>query len=191
MGRLLHLDLKREATSRHMYYYGLYSEFDPSDVKRAEELLSISFYDLQCFISNQVAELFGRDLQYSLYDVTNFYTEKDYAYPNEENADRSKKPAIYPALGLKNVSKDPCLTPVMQMGLVIDENGVPVCMDIYRTSKIDTDTFIEKINEIKKEYGMKQAIVISDNDAICSYNADLLCSQGDGYIFFRPLQGEA
>lgn len=40
-------------------------------------------------ISEHVAEQFGRDMQYSFYDVTNYYTEKDFADPDEVYRDRS------------------------------------------------------------------------------------------------------
>ncbi len=64
--------------SRLLNYYGLKSEFDLPDIYRASNQFALVFYDLQRFVSEQVAGHFGRDLQYSFYDVTNYYTEKDF-----------------------------------------------------------------------------------------------------------------
>lgn len=189
MDRILYPASKREAASRLLNYYGLNSEFDLPDIYRALDQFSIIFYDLQRFISEQVGERFGRDLQYSFYDVTNYYTEKDFADPDEEYRDRSGKLVSGPALGQKGVSKEHQLTPIIQMGLFMDGNGVPICMDVFRGNMSDSDTLKENLDGFKKEYGMERTVVVADKGMNCSRNIDLLCSQGDDYVFSQILKG--
>ena len=184
MDRILYPASKREVASRLLNYYGLNSEFDLPDIYRALDQFNIIFYDLQRFISEQVGERFGRDLQYSFYDVTNYYTEKDFAY-----RDRSGKLVSGPALGQKGVSKEHQLTPIIQMGLFMDGNGVPICMDVFRGNMSDSDTLKENLDGFKKEYGMERTVVVADKGMNCSRNIDLLCSQGDGYVFSQILKG--
>ena len=189
MDRILYPASKREAASRLLNYYGLNSEFDLPDIYRALDQFNIIFYDLQRFISEQVGERFGRDLQYSFYDVTNYYTEKDFADPDEEYRDRSGKLVSGPALGQKGVSKEHQLTPIIQMGLFMDGNGVPICMDVFRGNMSDSDTLKENLDGFKKEYSMERTVVVADKGMNCSRNIDLLCSQGDGYVFSQILKG--
>lgn len=189
MDRILYPASKREVASRLLNYYGLNSEFDLPDIYRALDQFNIIFYDLQRFISEQVGERFGRDLQYSFYDVTNYYTEKDFADPDEEYRDRSGKLVSGPALGQKGVSKEHQLTPIIQMGLFMDGNGVPICMDVFRGNMSDSDTLKENLDGFKKEYGMERTVVVADKGMNCSRNIDLLCSQGDGYVFSQILKG--
>ena len=189
MDRILYPASKREAASRLLNYYGLNSEFDLPDIYRALDQFNIIFYDLQRFISEQVGERFGRDLQYSFYDVTNYYTEKDFADPDEEYRDRSGKLVSGPALGQKGVSKEHQLTPIIQMGLFMDGNGVPICMDVFRGNMSDSDTLKENLDGFKKEYGMERTVVVADKGMNCFRNIDLLCSQGDGYVFSQILKG--
>ena len=189
MDRILYPASKRAAASRLLNYYGLNSEFDLPDIYRALDQFALVFYDLQCFISGRVGELFGRDLQYSFYDVTNYYTEKDFADPDEIYRDRSGKLVNGPALGQKGVSKEHQLTPIIQMGLFMDGNGVPVCMDVFRGNMSDSDTLKENLDGFKKEYGMERTVVVADKGMNCSHNIDLLCSQGDGYVFSQILKG--
>lgn len=189
MDRILYPASKREAASRLLNYYGLNSEFDLPDIYRALDQFNIIFYDLQRFISEQVGERFGRDLQYSFYDVTNYYTEKDFADPDEEYRDRSGKLVSGPALGQKGVSKEHQLTPIIQMGLFMDGNGVPICMDVFRGNMSDSDTLKENLDGFKKEYGMERTVVVADKGMNCSRNIDLLCSQGDDYVFSQILKG--
>ncbi len=189
MDRILYPASKREAASRLPNYYGLKSEFDLSDIYRASDQFALVFYDLQRFVSEQVAGQFGRDLQYSFYDVTDYYTEKDFADPDEEYRDRSGNTVSGPALGQKGVSKEHQLTPIIQMGLFMDGNGVPVCMDVFRGNMSDPDTLKENLDGLKKEYGIDRTVVVADKGMNCSHNIDLLCSQGDGYVFSQVLKG--
>ncbi len=189
MDRILYPASKREAASRLLNYYGLKSEFDLPDIYRALDQFALVFYDLQRFVSEQVASHFGRDLQYSFYDVTNYYTEKDFADPDEDYRDRSGNMVSGPALGQKGVSKEHQLTPIIQMGLFMDGNGVPVCMDVFRGNMSDSDTLKENLDGFKKEYGIDRTVVVADKGMNCSHNIDLLCSQGDGYVFSQVLKG--
>lgn len=51
-----------------------------------------------------------------------------------------------PALGQKGVSKEHQLTPIVQMGLFMDGNGIPVCMDLFRGNMSDSDTLKENLD---------------------------------------------
>lgn len=123
------------------------------------------------------------------YDVTNYYTEKDFADPDEIYRSRTGELVDGPALGQKGVSKEHQLTPIVQMGLFIDGNGIPVCMDVFRGNMSDSDTLKENLDGYKKEYGIERTVVVADKGMNCSHNIDLLCSQGDGYVFSQVLKG--
>lgn len=189
MDRILYPASKREAASRLLNYYGLNSEFDLPDIYRALDRFDTVFYDLQRFISERVGDRFGRDLLHSFYDVTNYYTEKDFPDPDEIYRDRQGNLTAGPALGQKGVSKEHRLTPIIQMGLFMDGNGIPVCMDVFRGNMGDSDTLKENLDGFKKEYGIKRTVVVADKGMNCSHNIDLLCSQGDGYVFSQILKG--
>ena len=77
----------------------------------------------------------------------------------------------------------------MQMGLFMDGKEVPICMDVFRGNMSDSDTLKENLDGFKKEYGIERIAVVADKGMNCSNNLDLLCSQGDGYVFSRILKG--
>lgn len=64
------------------------------------------FYELQQYIHEKVESIVGRKLEYSFYDVTNYYTEKDFADPDETYRDRHGNLVTGPALAQKGVSKE-------------------------------------------------------------------------------------
>jgi len=189
LDRILYPASKREAASRLLNYYGLNSEFDLPDIYRALDRFNDFFYELQTYINARVENIVGRQLDYAFYDVTNYYTEKDFADPDEEYLDRDGNTVTGPALGQKGVSKEHRLTPIVQMGLFMDEYGIPVCMDVFRGNMSDSDTLKENLDGFKKEYGIRRTIVVADKGMNCSHNIDLLCSQGDGYVFSQVLKG--
>lgn len=92
MDRLLYPSSKREAASRLLNYYGMRSEFELPDIYRALDQFNGFFYDLQQYLNGKVAALTDRRLEYSFYDVTNYYTEKDFADPDEAYTDRQGRP---------------------------------------------------------------------------------------------------
>lgn len=189
MDRILYPSSKREAASRISNYYGMESEFDLPDIYRALDCFDDFFYELQSHMNQKVEELTGRQLEYAFYDVTNYYTEKDFADAEEEYRDRKGDLVKGPALGQKGVSKEHQLTPIIQMGLFMDGNGIPVCMDVFRGNMSDSDTLKEHLDGFKEEYEIKRTVVVADKGMNCSHNIDLLCSQGDGYVFSQILKG--
>ena len=189
MDRILYPSSKREAASRLFNYYGMENDFELPQVYRALDQFDGFFYELQQYIHEKVESIVGRKLEYSFYDVTNYYTEKDFADPDETYRDRHGNLVTGPALAQKGVSKEHQLTPIIQMGLFIDGNGIPVCMDIFRGNMSDSDTLKENLDGFKKEYGVARTVVVADKGMNCSHNIDLLCSQGDGYVFSQVLKG--
>ena len=187
--RILYPSSKREAASRLLNYYGLQSEFELPDIYRALDQFDHFFYEFQQYLHGKVTGLTDRSLEYSLYDVTNYYTEKDFPDPDETYTDRNGRQTNGPALAQKGVSKEHQLTPVIQMGLFLDGNGIPVCMDVFRGNMSDSDTLKENLDGFKKEYGIRRTVVVADKGMNCSHNIDLLCSQGDGYVFSQVLKG--
>jgi len=75
------------------------------------------------------------------------------------------------------------------MGLFVNANGIPVCMDVFRGNMSDSDTLKENLNGFKAEYGIKRTVVVANKGMNCSHNIDLLCSQGDGCVFSQVLKG--
>lgn len=187
--RILCPSSKRDAASRMMNYYGMENEFSLPDVYRALDHFDVFFYELQAHLNQKVKEIAGRELEHSFYDVTNYYTESDFAAPDEEYTDRNGNKVKGPALGQKGVSKEHRLTPIIQMGLFMDSNAIPVCMDVFRGNMSDSDTLKENLDGFKAEYGISRTIVVADKGMNCSHNIDLLCSQGDGYVFSQILKG--
>lgn len=102
--------------------------------------------DLQAFLHKQVSASYSRDCSLVFYDVTNYYFEID-----EE--DDVKKVGM---------SKQKQTTPIIQMGLFIDSNGLPICYKLFPGNTADTSTLIPIVNEMKLRYSLGRVILTAD-----------------------------
>lgn len=129
--------------------------------------------DLQAFLHKQVSASYSRDCSLVFYDVTNYYFEID-----EE--DDVKKVGM---------SKQKQTTPIVQMGLFIDSNGLPICYKLFPGNTADTSTLIPIVNEMKLRYSLGRVILTADKGLNSGKNLAYLVKRGDGYIVSQKIRG--
>ena len=129
--------------------------------------------DLQAFLHKQVSASYSRDCSLVFYDVTNYYFEID-----EE--DDVKKVGM---------SKQKQTTPIIQMGLFIDSNGLPICYKLFPGNTADTSTLIPIVNEMKLRYSLGRVILTADKGLNSGKNLAYLVKRGDGYIVSQKIRG--
>lgn len=129
--------------------------------------------DLQAFLHKEVSASYARDCSLVFYDVTNYYFETD----REDDLKRI------------GVSKENRKSPIVQMGLFIDRNGLPICYRLFPGNTSDTSTLIPVVGEMKANYGLGRVILTADKGLNSGNNLAYLVSQGDGYIVSQKLRG--
>lgn len=129
--------------------------------------------DLQAFLHKEVSESYARDCSLVFYDVTNYYFETDM----EDDLKRI------------GVSKENRKSPIVQMGLFIDKNGLPICYKLFSGNTADTSTLIPIVGEMKDRYGLGRVILTADKGLNSGKNLAYLVNHGDGYIVSQKLRG--
>ena len=99
--------------------------FSLDDVYRALDYFNRYSLELQKHLHARVSSLLGRNSEKAYYDVTNYYFE--IPYEDEDGTDTERK-----VKRKRGPSKEHRKDPIIQMGLFMDGNGVPVCMDVFR-----------------------------------------------------------
>lgn len=173
--RILAPDSKRASTQRQSAFYGWDPQLEVSDVYRALDHMAKFSAALQQHLDTRVKTLIGRDLKYAFYDVTNYFFEID--FPDEEGERR------------RGVSKEHRIDPIVQMGLFIDENGLPVSMSLFPGNTSETLTLQPVMTEVKKAYGMQRLVVVADKGLNSARNIDMISQHGDGYVVSQILRG--
>lgn len=127
-------------------------------------------------LNNIVKEKIGRENEYALYDCTNYYCETDFA-----DVDGLRK---------KGISKEHRTEPIIQMGLFIDSNALPVSFSMFPGNTADTYTIREVMNGINENYGFKHIIIVGDKGFNSRENMTRIVNDGNGFVFSTKLRGQ-
>ena len=175
--RILNPASKRHTTQTMRNFYGNALDFELADVYRSLDKFSDLSTNIQKYINNRIVNLIGRKFDYGFYDVTNYYCEVD--FPDEDGGLRQR-----------GVSKEHRTDPIIQFGLFMDENSLPVCMSIFPGNTSDSLTFQPTMNKIKENYSLKKIIAVADKGMNSSKNIDYLVNNGNGFVFSQILKGK-
>jgi len=175
--RILNPASKRHTTQTMRNFYGNELDFELADVYRSLDKFSDLNSNIQKYINDKIVNLIGRKFDYGFYDVTNYYCEVD--FPDEDGGLRQR-----------GVSKEHRTDPIIQFGLFMDENSLPVCMSIFPGNTSDSLTFQPTMNKIKENYSLKKIIAVADKGMNSSKNIDYLVNNGNGFVFSQILKGK-
>ena len=128
---------------------------------------------LQLHLHRQMKKKFGRNTELVYYDVTNYYFEID-------KQDELRK---------KGVSKEHRPDPIVQMGLLMDTNGIPIMYDLFPGNTNDCSTLIPILDKIKKDYEIGRTIVVADKGINTADNIAFNLVRGDGYVYSQTVRG--
>ncbi len=129
--------------------------------------------DLQTWLNEAVKKQYGRNQEYAYYDVTNYYFEID-----EEDELRRRGP-----------SKEHRPNPIIQMGLLIDSQGLPLAYHLFPGNQSEKLSLNPLLNRLKEDYGLGRLVVVADKGLNCGDNIACQLAQGNGYIYSQSIRG--
>lgn len=138
-------------------------------------------------INTSMVKNYHRTTKKIYYDVTNFFFEID-----EPDLDRTLSDGtIDPALRKNGVCKEERKLPIVQMGLLMDEQGVPISMECFPGNTLDhqtlTASFSHSVDPVKNRDARFVYVCdkgIGKGDAIV-----YAISHGVGYLTSRTVRG--
>ena len=175
--RILNPDSKRATFQNIQSFYRYFDDYSLDDVYRSLDVFDKYKIELQKYINDRIKEIIGRDSSYAYYDVTNYYNEID--FPKDENDLRQR-----------GVSKEHRVDPIIQLGLFIDSNGIPISMSLFRGNTSDTKTLQPVMQEIKSNYGLNRLVVVADKGLNSSSNINYIVNNNDGYVVSQIIRGK-
>lgn len=184
-GRLLN-PASKFATVRqnNNYYEPIISDFNPDNVYDTLDFIYDNKDKIIRRINTNLVKKAGRSPETIYYDVTNFYYEID--DPDEdvldENGDVIKK-------GLRKIGvcKEERKLPIVQMGLFMDDNGIPIAVESFPGNTLDHLTLRPALKKSIDGLDFSRFILIADR-GICNYmNLLHVKDAGNGYIVSKSL----
>jgi hypothetical protein len=174
VSRLLSPGSKKKAFLERSRYFERFS-FSLADIYRALSHFAKLEIELQKYLNEKINDRYTRDTKTIYYDVTNFYFEID-------RADELRK---------YGKCKEGRHNPIVQMGLAMDSDGIPIHYRLFEGNRLDKETFRSVIGEVRRKYGTGRIVVVADMGIITGDNIYYLTGgkNMNGYVFSFSVRG--
>ena len=151
------------------------TNYSLDDVYRCLSFLNKHKETIQVWINDKIKENYGRDTSLIYYDVTNYYFETD------EQNDFLRK----------GVSKEHRPNPIVQMGLFMDNNAIPLTYELFAGNTNDCLTYRPNFGKIKKQFNLGRVISVADKGMTTGDNIwyTINTPAHDGYVFSMSIRG--
>jgi transposase len=143
------------------------------DVYRALDYFTDYREDIILHLHEQVRIHYKRKTDVVFYDVTNFYFEID-------KEDDFRK---------KGFCKHNTRKPLVQMGLLLDSDAIPITYQLFKGNTHDSQTMMPVLAKTREDYGLGRIIVVADKGLNSGDNIAFLMAKGDGFIFSQKIRG--
>ena len=163
--RLLYPASKKKTYEERNRFFDKF-DFSLDDIYRCLSFFNKQSDSMQLWLHEQVKERYGRNTDLVYYDVTNYYFEID------EQDD----------LRRNGVSKEHRPDPIVQMGLFMDTNGIPINYKLFPGNDPDKTTLIPALGKIQRDYSLGRIIVVADKGMTTGDNVWYILSAKNGYV---------
>jgi len=170
--RLLLPSSKRSSVLNKDRFFGNY-RFTLDDVYNALTHFDAISQGLLKHLHTQVSQAYERQTGLVYYDVTNYYFEID-------NQDELRR---------RGAEKNKRNDPIIQMGLLLDRNGLPISYKIFPGNTHDSQTLMPVLKQAKKDFGIGRIVVVADKALNSGDNIAYNTILGDGYIYSKSIRG--
>lgn len=185
-GRLLN-PASKAATVRQNndYYEPILSEgFNPDNVYDTLTFIYENKDKIIRRINTNLVKKAHRSPQIIYYDVTNFYFEIE--EPDEDILDEDGN-VLEKGRRKMGVCKEERKLPILQMGLFMDDDGIPIAVESFPGNTLDHLTLRPALKRNIDDLDLSRFILIADR-GICNYmNLLHVLDAGNGYIVSKSL----
>lgn len=198
--RILFPGSKRDTYAHRSIYFENFDEFSLDDVYHALDLIDEHQEDLQKWIYEHSGRICERDLSVAYFDCTNYYfdigrsdmdTLGEDGHPIDKNGER-----VDPKYRKRGPEKNHRPDPIVQMGLLMDRNAIPLAYDLFPGNESEKLHMRPIINRVKSEFSDSRIIFVADRGLNTSDNIYFLNghnkgedNQRDGYVYGQSIRG--
>lgn len=200
ISRILFPASKKETYEKRDAFFEEFSGFSLDDVYACLDFIDEHKEELQKWIFGHSQNLVPRDLSVSYYDCTNYYY--DIGHSDQDIFDENGNPVdkkgnkTEKKLRKRGPEKNHRPDPIVEMGLLMDRNGIPVAFDIFPGNESEKVHMLPAIRRLKQQYTSQRIIVVADrglntSDNIYYLNGDNKSENNplDGYVYGQSVRG--
>ena len=136
-------------------------------------------------MNSSISKGIGRNTSMAFYDVTNFFFEIE--DPDEDVLDDDGN-VLESGLRKMGVSKENRKQPIVQMGLFLDDNGIPISIESFPGNTLDHLTLRTAMKNTIDTLNLDRFILVADRGMYSGTNMCHVLNQGDGYIVSKTIK---
>ena len=198
--RALNPGSKRYTLLNKDFFFEPFDDFTLDDIYHALDIIAEHQDALQEWIYEKSKKICARDLSVSYFDCTNYYF--DIGHPDVDTFDEDGNPVD--AKGNKTdvkyrkrgPEKNHRPDPIVEMGLLMDRNGIPVAYDLFPGNESEKVHMRPIVKRVKKDFEDCRIILVADRGLNTSDNIYWLngTNKGDnnsldGYVYGQSVRG--
>lgn len=166
------------------YYEPVLKDFNPDNVYDTLSFIAENKDRIIQRINTNLVKKSERSPEAIYYDVTNFYFEIE--NPDADVYDDDGN-ILVKGQRKMGVCKEERHQPIVQMGLFMDDDGIPIAIESFPGNTLDHLTLRPAIKKTIDNMGFSRFILIADR-GICNYmNLLHLLNAGNGYIVSKSI----
>jgi len=186
-GRLISPASKRSTFYQNdNYWTSMCKTKDPYSIYRSLDVLYEKRVNIIKRMNSEISTSIGRNTDTVFYDVTNFYFETEYADEDELVDGEQVK-----GLRQRGVSKENRKSPIVQMGLFMDSNGIPISFETFAGNALDQTTLRPAMKKTMDHFNLTRFVLVSDRGMISGPNIAHVTKAGNGYIMSKSIKKTA
>ena len=184
-GRIIDPESKWSTMGQNGQYYApLVKSTNPDNVYDALDVIYANRRQIVQRMNTCVSRGIGRSADTVFYDVTNFFFET--ARPDEDFEDADGN--VVAGLRKFGVSKENRRQPIVQLGLFLDGNGIPISFATFPGNTLDHHTLRPAMDEAAGDLGIRRFVLVADRGMYSGTNMYAVREAGNGYIVSKSLR---
>ena len=185
-GRILNPDSKIATLDQNDdYFLPLLKEHNPYNVYDTLDFVHKYKEQIIRRMNTALVKRWHRNPEIIYYDVTNFFFETE--DPDEDILDDDGN-VIEKGFRKMGVSKENRKQPIVQMGLFMDDQGIPISIESFPGNTLDGNTFKSAISKSIDGLEYARFIMIADRGMCNGLNSLYLLDRNHGYIMAKSLR---
>jgi len=185
-GRILNPASKLATVRQNDDYYSpiLDADHNPDNIYDTLTFIADNHDKILRRMNTNLVRKAARSPEVIYYDVTNFYF--DIENPDDDEIAEDGE-VLTKGMRKMGVSKEERRQPIVQMGLFVDDTGIPIAVEPFPGNTLDHLTFKKALSKSIDNLDFSRFILIGDR-GICNYpNILHILDTGNGYILAKSL----
>ena len=184
-GRIIDPESKWSTMGQNdQYYTPLVKSTNPDNVYDALDIIYANRKQIVQRMNTCITRAIGRNPSTVFYDVTNFFFETSRPDDDFEDADGN----VVTGLRKFGVSKENRRQPIVQLGLFLDDNGIPISFATFPGNTLDHHTLRPAMDETVGDLGIGRFVLVADRGMYSGTNTYAVREAGNGYIVSKSLR---